>query len=117
MALSSRADAWAYKRAVRLAFIRPGKPVDNCYIESFNGRLRDECLNEHWFMSMQHARSTIEAWRVEYNTERPHSSLDGQIFNPGLHFDSVLNRGACQLVESGALRISPAASTRRFRAR
>jgi len=71
-------DAWAYKRAVRLAFIRPGKPVDNCYIESFNGRLRDECLNEHWFMSMQHARSTIEAWRVEYNTERPHSSLDDQ---------------------------------------
>ena len=62
-------DAWAYKRGVRLAFIRPGKPVDNCYIESFNGRLRDECLNEHWFMSMQHARSTIEGWRIEYNTE------------------------------------------------
>ncbi len=71
-------DAWAYKRAVRLAFIRPGKPVDNCYIESFNGRLRDECLNEHWFVSMQHARSTIEGWRIEYNTERPHSSLDDQ---------------------------------------
>lgn len=69
-------DAWAYKRAVRLDFIRPGKPVDNCYIESFNGRFRDECLNEHWFLSMQHARSTIEAWRIEYNTERPHSSLD-----------------------------------------
>jgi putative transposase len=69
-------DAWAYKRAVRLAFIRPGKPVDNCYIESFNGRFRDECLNEHWFITMQHARSTIEAWRVEYNTERTHSSLD-----------------------------------------
>jgi len=71
-------DAWEYKRCVRLAFIRPGKPVDNCYIESFNGRLRDECLNEHWFISMQHARSTIEAWRIEYNTERPHSSLDDQ---------------------------------------
>jgi putative transposase len=69
-------DAWAYKTGVRLAFIRPGKPVDNCYIESFNGRFRDECLNEHWFLSMQHARSTIEAWRVEYNTERTHSSLD-----------------------------------------
>ena len=69
-------DAWAYKRSVRLAFIRPGKPVDNCYIESFNGRLRDECLNEHWFITMQHARSTIEAWRVEYNTERTHSSLN-----------------------------------------
>lgn len=68
-------DAWAYKRDVRLAFIRPGKPVDNCYIESFNGRLRDECLNEHWFITMAHARSTIEAWRIEYNTERTHSSL------------------------------------------
>ncbi len=69
-------DAWAYERNVRLAFIRPGKPVDNCYIESFNGRFRDECLNEHWFITMQHARSVIEAWRVEYNTERTHSSLD-----------------------------------------
>lgn len=68
-------DAWAYKRGVHLAFIRPGKPVDNCYIESFNGRFRDECLNEHWFMSMSHARSLIEAWRIEYNTERTHSSL------------------------------------------
>ena len=69
-------DAWAYKRGVRLAFIRPGKPVDNCYIESFNGRFRDECLNEHWFITMAHARSTIETWRIEYNTERTHSSLD-----------------------------------------
>jgi putative transposase len=68
-------DAWAYKNGVDLAFIRPGKPVDNCYIESFNGRFRDECLNEHWFLTMQHARSTIEAWRIEYNTERTHSSL------------------------------------------
>ena len=69
-------DAWTYKRAVRLAFIRPGKPVENAYVESFNGRFRDECLNEHWFVSMQHARSIIEAWRIEYNTERPHSSLN-----------------------------------------
>jgi putative transposase len=69
-------DAWAYKRGVRLAFIRPGKPVDNCYIESFNGRFRDECLNEHWFITMAHARSLIEAWRNEYNTERTHSSLN-----------------------------------------
>jgi putative transposase len=69
-------DAWAYKRTVRLAFIRPGKPVENAYVESLNGRFRDECLNEHWFVSMQHARSVIEAWRIEYNTERPHSSLN-----------------------------------------
>lgn len=68
-------DAWAYQAGVRLSFIRPGKPVENAYIESFNGRFRDECLNEHWFLTMAHARRAIEAWRVEYNTERPHSSL------------------------------------------
>ena len=67
-------DAWAYEAGVTLSFIRPGKPVD-AYIESFNGRFRDECLNEHWFVSMRHARSLIESWRIEYNTERPHSSL------------------------------------------
>jgi putative transposase len=68
-------DAWAYEAGVTLSFIRPGKPVENAYIESFNGRFRDECLNEHWFMTMRHARSLIESWRIEYNTERPHSSL------------------------------------------
>jgi putative transposase len=68
-------DAWAYERGVRLSFIRPGKPVENAYIESFNGRFRDECLNEHWFLTMAHARRVIESWRIEYNTERPHSSL------------------------------------------
>ena len=68
-------DEWAYRRGVQLSFIRPGKPVENAYIESFNGRLRDECLNEHWFMTMAHARRVIESWRIEYNTERPHSSL------------------------------------------
>lgn len=68
-------DAWAYQAGVCLSFIRPGKPVENAYIESFNGRFRDECLNEHWFLTMAHARRAIEAWRIEYNTERPHSSL------------------------------------------
>jgi putative transposase len=68
-------DAWAYRAGVRLSFIRPGKPVENAYIESFNGRFRDECLNEHWFLTMAHARRAIEAWRIEYNTERPYSSL------------------------------------------
>ncbi len=68
-------DEWAYRNGVRLAFIRPGKPVENAYVESFNGKFRDECLNEHWFTSMAHARQVIEAWRVEYNTERTHSSL------------------------------------------
>ena len=68
-------DAWAYQRNVQLSFIRPGKPNENAYIESFNGKFRDECLNEHWFLTMAHARRAIETWRVEYNTERPHSSL------------------------------------------
>jgi putative transposase len=68
-------DKWAYRRSVQLSFIRPGKPNENAYIESFNGKFRDECLNEHWFISLAHARSVIEAWRIEYNTERPHSSL------------------------------------------
>jgi len=68
-------DAWAYTVGVRLAFIRPGKPIENAYIESFNGRFRDECLNEHWFVTMAQARRIIESWRIEYNTERPHSSL------------------------------------------
>lgn len=68
-------DAWAYETGVKLSFIRPGKPIENAYIESFNGKFRDECLNEHWWLSMSHARQTIEAWRIDYNTERPHSSL------------------------------------------
>lgn len=59
-------DAWAYETGVTLPFIRPGKPVENAYIESFNGRFRDECLNEHWFVSMRHARRLIEEWRIEY---------------------------------------------------
>ena len=68
-------DAWAYERRGQLSFIRPGKPNENTYIDSFNGKFRDECLNEHWFISMADARRIIEAWRIEYNTERPHSSL------------------------------------------
>jgi putative transposase len=68
-------DAWAYEHAVQLSFIRPGKPNENAYIESFNGKFRDECLNEHWFITMAQARRIIEAWRIEYNTERTHSSL------------------------------------------
>ena len=68
-------DTWAYQANVQLSFIRPGKPNENAYIESFNGKFRDECLNEHWFITMEQARRIIEAWRREYNTERPHSSL------------------------------------------
>lgn len=68
-------DAWAHQRGMRLAFIQPGKPNENAYAESFNGRLRDERLNEHWFLTLAHAKSAIEAWRIKYNSERPHSAL------------------------------------------
>lgn len=70
-------DEWAYRRGVKLNYIRLGKPVENAYIESFNGKFRDECLNENWFLSMKHAREVIESWRKDYNEARPHSSLDG----------------------------------------
>jgi putative transposase len=74
--LTSKAlDQWAYERGVRLHFIDPGKPQQNGFIESFNGKLRDECLNEHWFLSLADARRIIEAWRIDYNRNRPHSSL------------------------------------------
>lgn len=71
-------DAWAHRRGVALEFIRPGKPVENAYIESFNGRLRDECLNAHWFLSLGDARRQIAAWRAEYNGARPHGGLGGR---------------------------------------
>ena len=73
--ISNALDSWAYHRGVKLTFIRPGKPVENAYIESFNGRLRDECLNENWFLSIEHAIRVVEDWRIDYNTARPHSSL------------------------------------------
>lgn len=69
--------AWAHERGVQLRLIEPGKPNQNAYIESFNGRLRDECLNEHWFPSLLHARTEIERWRREYNEERPKKALGG----------------------------------------
>jgi putative transposase len=68
-------DAWAYRRSVKLCFSRPGKPTDNAFAESFNGRLREECRDAHWFPSLGEARTGLEAWRKEYNRERPHSAL------------------------------------------
>ena len=68
---------WAHERGVQLRLIQPGKPNQNAYIESFNGRLRDECLNEHWFPTLLHARTEIETWRREYNEERPKKTLGG----------------------------------------
>lgn len=68
-------DLWAYHRGVAIEFSRPGKPTDNAYIESFNGTLRDECLNAHWFTTLDDAKGVIEAWRSEYNESRPHRAL------------------------------------------
>lgn len=68
-------DAWAYRQGVQLDFITPGKPMENGHVESFNGKLRDECLNQHWFISLADARAIIAAWQVDYNTQRPHSAL------------------------------------------
>jgi len=72
---SKALDQWAYLNGVELDFSRPGKPVDNAFIESFNGRLRQECHNESWFLSLEDAREKVEAWRDHYNRERPHSAL------------------------------------------
>ena len=68
-------DSWAYQRGVQWQFIEPGKPVQNAYVESFNGKFRDECLNEHWFEQLEQARMIVEDWRQNYNESRPHSSL------------------------------------------
>ena len=68
-------DRWAYLNGVEMDFIRPGKPTDNAFIESFNGRLRQECLNQHWFFSLEDAKEKVNRWRLEYNAVRPHSSL------------------------------------------
>jgi putative transposase len=73
--ISKALDAWAYRRGVALVFSRPGKPTDNAVIEAFNSRFRDECLNVHWFATVEEARQIIEAWRVDYNAVRPHGAL------------------------------------------
>lgn len=68
-------DLWAYQKGVILDFSRPGKPTDNSFIESFNGKFRAECLNTHWFMSLDDARMKMEEWRRDYNEVRPHSAI------------------------------------------
>lgn len=70
-------DAWAYEKGVKLDFIRPGKPNENAFIESFNGRLREECLNDNQFLTLIEAQTIISAWRKDYNVNRPHGSLNG----------------------------------------
>jgi putative transposase len=72
---SKALDQWAYENKVALHFITPGRPMENGYIESFHGKFREECLNEHWFLNLDDARETIESWRIDYNQVRPHSAL------------------------------------------
>jgi putative transposase len=67
-------DQWAYERGIQLRLFEAGKPMQNAYVERFNGKFRDECLNEHWFRSLAEARATIVAWRIDYNQHRPHST-------------------------------------------
>jgi len=80
-------DLWAYSNDVTLDFSRPGKPTDNAFIEAFNSKFRSECLNSHWFMSLDDARRKMEEWRRYYNEERPHSSIGQKtpilLHNPG----------------------------------
>jgi len=76
---TSRAfDQWAYDKGIKLKLIQAGKPTQNAFVESFNGKFRDECLNEHWFRSLIHARSIIREWQRDYNERRPHSMLGYQ---------------------------------------
>jgi putative transposase len=77
--ISRDLDLWAYRNGVTLDFSRPGKPTDNAFIEAFNGRFRAECLNAHWFLSLADAAEKLEAWRRDYNEERPHSAIGNNV--------------------------------------
>jgi putative transposase len=85
--VSGDLDLWAYANNVVLDFSRPGKPTDNAFIEAFNGRLRAECLNAHWFMTLADASEKLEDWRNYYNTDRPHGAISNKspilLQNPG----------------------------------
>lgn len=76
--ISKSLDWWAYFNKVKLDFSRPGKPTDNAFIESFNGRFRQECLNQHWFLNLADAQERIDIWRTDYNEQRPHSALENR---------------------------------------
>jgi len=97
---------WSQRTGVKLSFIQPGKPIQNAFVESFNGRFRDTCLNEHWFTSIQEARRVIAAWRHHYNTERPHSSLG--YLTPRDYSEKA---GAPELRNGSARRLVPASNT------
>jgi putative transposase len=93
--ISKALDRWAYENAVTLDFSRPGKPTDNAFVESFNGRFRDECLNVHWFLSLADARAKIEAWRRDYNESRPHTAL-GWLTPTEYAASAGVNPGGCR---------------------
>lgn len=97
--ISKALDRWAYDHKVTLDFSRPGKPTDNPYIESFNGSFRDECLNVHWFLSLDDARTKIETWRQDYNAYRPHQALDG--LSPEMYLDAHHPNRADSLLLTG----------------
>ena len=91
---------WAHERGITLKLIDPGKPNQNAYVESFNGRLRDECLNENWFTSLAHAKAIIETWRREYNNERPKKGLGG--LTPAEHAKQLAAKAATLTADSKA---------------
>jgi transposase InsO family protein len=93
---------WAHERGINLRLIEPGKPNQNAYVESFNGRLRDECLNENWFMDLDHAKAVIEDWRREYNEERPKKSLGG--LTPAAYAMQLAKKAATLTPDSNAIR-------------
>jgi len=92
---------WAHQNNVALRFIEPGKPNQNAYVESFNGRFRDECLNEHWFTSLAHARVVIEDWRRDYNEQRPKKELGG--VPPAVYAARLSSRANSGAIESGTV--------------
>lgn len=89
--ISQNMDIWAYQNNVKLKFIQPGKPTQNAFVESFNGKFRNECLGQHWFLSIEEARKVIEEWRQDYNELRPHRSLKMQTPNEfARHYNNML---------------------------
>src|SRR5262249_38686400 len=106
--ISRSLDLWAYWNGVQLDFSRPGKPTDNALIESFNGKLRQECLNQHWFLSLEDAREKIEGWGGEYNQHRPHSALGNRtpskFATSARALQTRLARSASALVDGGSKR-------------
>ncbi len=97
-------DAWAYRNGISLDFIEPGKPNQNAIMESFNGKMRDECLNENWFYNIREARRIIEAWREDYNTERPHSAIG--YLTPLEYFEKMKTHDKKTIREGGEISLS-----------